>query len=121
MSNGTEVLAHAAKGWLEYGAGDHSGLLQIDIANAFNTICRRHVLEQTRRILPALSPLVELMYVEPSPLFCGADTILSQRARVILWRLYYSAWCSSQYSTRWPTCTWNGLPPFLMLFTSWQS
>ena len=47
-----------------------SGLLQIDMANAFNTISRRVVLEEIAGSCPSLLPWVRASF-QPTPLFCG--------------------------------------------------
>ena len=60
----------------------HSGhdkvVLKIDYSNAFNTVCRSAMLNQTRKHLPQLSRFVEWCYVDPSSLVYGETVVDSQ-------------------------------------------
>ena len=53
-------------------------LLQIDLANAFNCIDRTAVTDGVRQYYPQLQAWTQFCYAEPSLLFIGGKTILSQ-------------------------------------------
>ena len=61
--------------------GSHWVLLKVDISNAFNTIHRQHVLEQTAIRCPTLFNYLRFNYRSHAPLFCG-PTILESQAGV---------------------------------------
>ena len=77
---GCEAVVHVARKWLAVHAADPVRIMvQLDLANAFNTLERREILAATRDLLPSLTPWVDCTYGDSAPLFIGSETIPSQR------------------------------------------
>jgi hypothetical protein len=84
VRSGCEIACHVLQALLDL---DNSVLLSIDIANAFNSIDRAHVLQALyeQEELSSLFKLADFAYSEPSPLIMRdssgrvADVIMSER------------------------------------------
>ena len=53
-------------------------ILQLDITNAFNTVCRTAVLRGSSQVAPAMFPWVKFLYQTPAHLFCQGTSLLSK-------------------------------------------
>ena len=62
---------------MEVAANETRCLLKLDFKNAFNTIRRDRMLEKVKEVIPEYHAYVSSTYLEPSILFCGDETILS--------------------------------------------
>ena len=74
---GCEIAVHATRAFLEVASNETRCLLKLDFKNAFNTIRRDRMLEKVKEVIPEYHPYVSSTYLEPSILFCGDETILS--------------------------------------------
>ena len=80
---GCETIAHSVQAWFAkcrdapLSHGDRV-LLNLDLANAFNTLDREAMLLATRRLAPSLSPWVETCYRAPTHLSFGPFPISSE-------------------------------------------
>ncbi|MEL6449579.1 MAG: reverse transcriptase domain-containing protein [Pseudomonadota bacterium] len=80
-SGGVEAVAHAVRNALDTDP-DHIAL-SLDIQNAFNSVCRKAVLQEVRAHAPSLLPVVQWAYGKPTNLHVlgapdGTPPILSQ-------------------------------------------
>ena len=74
---GCEAAVHAARRYLEALPDDHV-LVKLDFTNAFNSIHRREMLLAVHSRIPELSAFCQSAYGQPSLLFFGPYTVLSQ-------------------------------------------
>ena len=80
VQSGAEAAVHAARQWADRNdvVGDRV-LVKVDFSNAFNSVCRKAVLQAVRERLPALVPWVAWTYGAGSRLRFGGDTVWSTR------------------------------------------
>ena len=77
---GTEIGLETARQWCERNSSNLSSVLvKVDFSNAFNCVNRQAFLEQCRHHFPGLSRWAEWCYVQPSNLYFGTKTIVSER------------------------------------------
>ena len=76
VGGGCEAAAHASKCFYRNMAPSEV-MVQIDMANAFNTLRRDKFLEVIRQRAPSLYPLVWHAYSQPTPLFFGPHELQS--------------------------------------------
>ena len=62
-----------------FASNPHLAVLQVDCANAFNSIDRASMLRAVTDSIPTLSRWAWFSYGEHTPLFCGSSTISSQQ------------------------------------------
>ena len=53
-------------------------VVQVDVANAFNTLGRQAVLRNAATSAPAMYPWLRFLYEEPAQLFCQGDLLWSR-------------------------------------------
>ena len=71
-----------ASGVLDAHVNEQWVLLQVDVCNAFNSVDRSTMLQQTLRKVPAVYNWLSWTYAEPSPLFCQGVQLASSTAGV---------------------------------------
>jgi hypothetical protein len=70
---GTQALVN------RLGEGARWVLLKVDLKNAFNTLSREQLLEETHTRCPALYNFMRFAYSHHVPLFCGGRMLHSQK------------------------------------------
>ena len=80
VQSGAEAAVHAARQWADRNdvVGDRV-LLKVDFSDAFNSVCRKAVLQAVWERLPALVPWVAWTYGAGSRLRFGGDAVWSTR------------------------------------------
>ena len=78
VEGGIEAATETVRDFAFRHIGQDKVVLKIDFSNAFNTVCRNTLLNQTRAHLPKLSRFVEWCYVYPSSLVYGEVVVQSQ-------------------------------------------
>ena len=79
VSGGCESAAHSLRHYASGVANSQDTILvKADIRNAFNTVHRSAVLQQVKARCPEIFPLMALSYSNPTPLYIGTSTIMSQ-------------------------------------------
>ncbi|KAK3860140.1 hypothetical protein Pcinc_016288 [Petrolisthes cinctipes] len=77
---GCEAALHAVREFTTTHDGHHEHIIvKVDMANAFNSISRKAVLEKVIRRFPAAMPMVSKAYSHPTPLQLGSAHLWSQQ------------------------------------------
>ena len=77
---GTEIGLETARQWCSrHHDSPSSVFVKVDFTNAFNCVNRQAFLEQCRHHFPGLSRWAEWCYGQPSNLYFGAHTLISER------------------------------------------
>jgi hypothetical protein len=77
VANATESVAMGVQSLVRQLEGNWA-VLQVDFSNAFNTMDRHHLLQQTQERAPALYNFMLFAYGEQAPLYCGNNVLWSQ-------------------------------------------
>ena len=79
IEKGCESIIHAIRTFIRLNKGMKKIILKIDMKNAFNCVERDIMLSAVKEQIPELFAMFWQAYRNPSKLFYGTDTILSQR------------------------------------------
>ena len=82
--NGSEIIIHGTRKWIEkMGGDDKYAMLQLDLKNAFNLISRRVILLQTERHLPEILPWVRQCYAsDDDPILWSGEFTLKSHSGI---------------------------------------